>query len=62
MEELFDKLRNDKDLFYSYQCNIAMSFYDAFVAKLGEDRLTSYELAEVSNTAAVNFLNLLISK
>ena len=53
------ELRKDKELYYSYQSNIAMAFNDE-VRRKNHKYLSNEKLHEVSNTAAKNFLNLLI--
>jgi hypothetical protein len=51
-------LKKDAGYFCSWRSNIAMSFYDE--AKRNKVRVNSKKLHEISNTAAINFLNLLI--
>lgn len=67
-ENLFEKLRNEPDLYYAYQSNIAMAFKDEFTriancheTKIDKLYIVSGEmLHEIANDAAKNFLNLLI--
>jgi hypothetical protein len=66
--DLIGKLRTDPDLYYVYQANIAMAFYDevcreasVFEGEAGKSYLvTREELHQIANQAAKNFLNLLI--
>lgn len=51
-------INKDKALYYAYQSNIAMAFYDA-VKKEGID---FPQLHDISNKAAKNFLDMLIEK
>ena len=58
---LCKNLREDKELYYGYQANIAMSFLDEAQRTLGED--IDYDLYhEIANNAAKNFLNILIKR
>lgn len=57
-KNFFTALKKDKDLFYSYQSNIAMAFYDEY-RRVGNN-LSHKKVHEVANQAAINFLNLLI--
>lgn len=68
---LQDALNEDKSegnsLYYTWQSNIAMAFYDAVIKQcngknLYDDSFGDESLHEVSNNAAKNFLNQLISK
>lgn len=60
-EDLFERLRNEPDLYYAYQANIAMAFKDE-VGRLGPvTRAWNRELVHtIANQAAKNFLDLLI--
>ena len=63
IEKLKKALTNDKELYYAYQSNIAMSFMDAYdqrIMKKGKRYLNRTERHEVANEAAKHFLNLLI--
>ena len=56
---LTDAIRNDKELYYSYQANIAMSFWDVYI----HNTQTKYknkkrDIHEIANTAAKKFLDL----
>lgn len=56
-------LRDDSDLYYGYQANIAMAFSDEYsraIAKNKKRYINRDELHKISNNAAKNFLNLLI--
>lgn len=59
---LCERLKKDADFFYSWQSNIAMSFYDVFNNEGALcDRETHKErVLESCNNAAKNFLNILI--
>jgi chemotaxis protein CheY-P-specific phosphatase CheC len=62
--QLCDDLRNDKDLFFAWQSNIAMAFYDEMSGRGIGDNLEIHksELHEAVNNAAKSFLNALIKK
>lgn len=71
VEILCDELSKDKSegsYYYSWQANIAMAFQDEFwrtVEKEDNDVFLKIEVPlihKISNEAAKNFLNLLISK
>lgn len=54
-------IKNDRELFYSYQSNIAMAFVDAcanYKKKNSKKYLSSHEIHVLANEAAINFLNL----
>ena len=53
-------LRNDKDLFYCYQANIAMAFKDEYHRKR-KNYMNNKDIHDVANDAAKNFLKLLIN-
>ena len=53
-----EELRKDKELYYAYQSNIAMSFKDV----LANAGINFPQLHDLANDAAKNFLNLLIVK
>lgn len=60
--EAIDK---DRELFYSYQSNIAMAVYDTFIKfrkskARNKQYLSELEIAKLSNEAAFNFLNQLV--
>ncbi len=58
-----ETINNDRELFYAYQSNIAMSFVDACAnmkKKSKKKYLSSKEIHEAANEAAINFLNLWI--
>jgi hypothetical protein len=57
--KLFVKeLRNDPELFYAYQANIAMEFQDEAYRQKSRDSRS--KLHSISNQAAKSFLNRLI--
>ena len=56
MDVVCSALREDKELYYGWQSNIAMAFVDEFNKK-HPDGLSMHEIA---NQAAKNFLDLLI--
>ncbi len=61
VDALRKDLREDEELYYAWQSNIAMSFVDEARRTLGED--IDYDiLHEIANTAAKNFLDLLIKE
>lgn len=66
VDTLCEALRNDAELYYAYQSNIAMSFKDEFhriAGKPGEVvHVNSDEVHEIANQAAKIFLNLLIKE
>jgi len=59
IEKLQEALRNDEELYYSYQSNIAIAFYDEY-KKNKKDRKELQDIALIANNAAKNFLDLLI--
>lgn len=62
---VLDNINSDRELFYSYQANIAMSFVDAcsnLKKKSKKKYLSSNKIHEAANEAAINFLNSLIGK
>lgn len=61
IKKLIKNLRKDKGLYYGYQLNIAMAFYDEYRKnkKKYKDR---QDIHKISNQAAKNFLNLLIKE
>ena len=59
IEELVENLKNDKELYYSYQSNIAMAFQDEF-ARCKKRYKNISDIHTISNNAAKNFLDLLI--
>lgn len=57
-------LREDKEYYISWQANIAMQFKDAYGKKM-EELAIQYDpniIHEIANTAAKNFLDLLIRR
>ncbi len=61
IKELTKALRKDKDYYRGWQANIAMSFYDE-MWRSGKRRPSHQDLIKISNTAADNFLKLLMAK
>lgn len=64
-----EDFRNDKEPgsnFYGWQSNIAMAFKDEFRRYAEEHEIEgtalNFNIHEISNTAAVNFLNILCSE
>ena len=57
--ELIEALKNDEELYYSYQANIAVQFQDEY-ARNKKQYKNRQDIHEISNTAAKNFLNLLV--
>jgi len=63
IEELVDSLKNNNDLYYAWQSNIAMSFYDNvkwYKEKNKKKYLSKKDYAMIGNEAAKHFLDLLI--
>lgn len=58
--ELISALKNDPELYYAWQANIAVQFQDEF-AKNIKFYKNKKDIHEISNNAAKNFLDLLIS-
>jgi len=61
--DLIKNLKNDKDLYYAYQANIAMAFTDEaynYKKKTNKKYLNQDDMHVIANEAAKNFLNLLI--
>lgn len=59
IEELTRALKSDPDYYYGWQSNIAMAFYDEYRKARKEKR---YNMHEIANKSAQNFLNKLISQ
>jgi hypothetical protein len=53
-------IKNDAELFYAYQANIAVQFQDAF-ARNTKRYKNRHDIHAISNEAAKNFLNLWIA-
>ncbi len=60
LDMLISGLKTDKDLYYSWQANIAVQFQDEF-ARSEKKYKNRQDIHAISNEAAKNFLNLLIS-
>lgn len=61
-KNMFDKIKEDKDLYYAYQANIAMAFkdeYHSFKKKKGKS-LNNTDIHIIANNSAKNFLDLLL--
>ena len=59
IEKLKKALKEDKELYYAYQSNIAMAFYDEY--RRCEKKYKNIEdIHRIANNAAKNFLDLLI--
>ena len=56
VNKLREELRNDEGFYYSYQSNIAMTFYD----EAQRQGIVNDKLLEISNNAANHFLKRLI--
>ena len=54
VKALTEALKNDHELFFSYQSNIAMAFVNEF------KETSSLDINEIANEAAINFLNMWI--
>ena len=65
VKTLSKALRNDSELFYAYQANIAMQFKDQYAVKRkekGYSYMNTDDVHEVANDAAKSFLALLIDR
>ena len=54
-------LKEDEDLYFTYQCNIALSFYDKYT-DCKKKYKNKGDIHDIANVAASNFLDLLIRK
>jgi len=59
IEKLKKALREDKELYYGYQSNIAMAFYDEY-RRNDKKYKNLQDIHLIANNAAKNFLDLLI--
>jgi hypothetical protein len=62
--DLRNFLTEDKDLYYAYQCNIAMCFKDEikrYKNQTNNKILSDEDFHIISNQAAINFLDLFIN-
>jgi purine nucleoside phosphorylase len=62
-DSLFKALREDPELYYAYQANIAMAFVDTYhnyKKKMDKASLNYEDIHTIANEAAQYFLNLLI--
>ena len=60
IDELIKNLKEDEDLYYAYQSNIAMAFKDEY-DRNDKKYKNRTDVHEIANNAAKNFLNLLIN-
>ena len=63
IKKLVDNLRKDKELYYSYQANIAMAIKDEYYRRYKKKcykKMNLKEIHEICNQGAKNFLNLLM--
>ena len=66
MKELcidLEDMRKDKSggsLYYAWQANIAMAFYDEFMRQRNDSEESAEDIHEIANNAAKNFLDMLI--
>lgn len=61
VDALCKALREDKELYYAYQANIAMSMHDEYYSHC-KSNLTGEELHKVFNDSAKRFLDTLINQ
>lgn len=64
-KKFFKELREDEELLYAYQANIAMAFLDEYrnYKKKHNKKVLNYkEMHTIANTAAENFLDRLIKE
>ena len=59
--KITDELRANKEFYFAYQSNIAMSFYDAMKPRLDDKPFNPDELLLTANEAAVNFMELWVN-
>lgn len=65
VNKLIQSLRDSEELYYGYQSNISMSFYDEFTksySSFNEHQIDNTALNEICNQSAKNFLNLFIKQ
>ena len=58
--KVFGELREDESLYFAWQSNIAMAFFDQMMKE--KRRPNRIKLLEICNISAKNFLNALIVK
>jgi hypothetical protein len=61
LPEIYERIKDDKELWYSYQANIAIAFSDAlynYKKKHKKQYLNQKDIHEISNNAANYFLGL----
>lgn len=61
IKELIKNLRDDPDLYYVYQANIAMAFQDEYY-RYKKKYKNRGDIHQISNQGAKNFLDLLIKE
>jgi len=61
LTKVVEEIRDDRELYYVYQANIAMAFKDAYARNKKRSK-NLRDIHEIANIAAKNFLNLWISK
>lgn len=62
--DITDVIKKDKEIFYGFQANIAVVFqdcYDYFKYSNKRKYISKKDLHEISNEAAIRFLNLWIN-
>jgi len=61
-DSIFDKIKNDEELYYGYQSNIAMAFVDEYhnYKKKKGKTLNNEDIHTIANNSAKNFLDVLI--
>ena len=57
VKTLIEHLKEDEELFYGYQSNIAMAFYDAYYNDKKKYK-NKEDIHRIANDAAINFLNI----
>lgn len=58
---VWGKVKDDPELFYAYQANIAMAIKDEFARRKKKKKSISYaDMHEIANTGAKNFLHSII--
>lgn len=58
---MIDKIKKDKELYYAWQSNIAMAFYDEY-RRCEKKYKNLNDIHRIANDGAKNFLNLLVKK
>lgn len=63
--DIIKEIREDEELYYGWQSNIAMAFKDAYYhhkKDKNKNYINNKDMHIISNDAAKNFLNLLIKE